>query len=243
MAQGLLERFDGEVPTALDDLVTLPGVGRKTGNVVRSVAFELPGLPVDTHVGRLSRRLGLSELEDPVKLELELNTFLPPIGMGSVQSADDPSRPSGVRREEAIVRRLHARRHLSVVVVAAAAPRRASHIVTKCSLSVAACAKSESVYSGPTNQVPATWFAGDAGIRRLALQSDGPVSTGPLPLFDHVSVCLSQSTSGRDAAAARRFVVPVRLRPRLLEDPRVRPGFPADRLRRAVADTALRVRR
>ena len=57
----LLERFDGEVPTALDDLVTLPGVGRKTGNVVRSVAFGLPGLPVDTHVGRLSRRLGLTE--------------------------------------------------------------------------------------------------------------------------------------------------------------------------------------
>jgi endonuclease-3 len=77
MAQGLLERFDGEVPTALADLVTLPGVGRKTGNVVRSVAFGLPGLPVDTHVGRLSRRLGLSELEDPVKLELQLNSYLP----------------------------------------------------------------------------------------------------------------------------------------------------------------------
>ena len=77
MAHGLLERFDGEVPTDLDDLVTLPGVGRKTGNVVRSVAFGLPGLPVDTHVGRLSRRLGLSNLDDPVKLELQLNSFLP----------------------------------------------------------------------------------------------------------------------------------------------------------------------
>ncbi len=78
MAQALLERFDGDVPTELDDLVTLPGVGRKTGNVVRSVAFDLPGLPVDTHVLRLSKRLGLSTLEDPVKLELELNRFLPP---------------------------------------------------------------------------------------------------------------------------------------------------------------------
>jgi endonuclease III len=78
MAQALLDRFDGEVPTELDDLVTLPGVGRKTGNVVRSVAFGLPGLPVDTHVGRLARRLGLSDLEDPVKLELELDSFLPP---------------------------------------------------------------------------------------------------------------------------------------------------------------------
>jgi endonuclease-3 len=82
MAHGLLDRFGGEVPTALDDLVTLPGVGRKTGNVVRSVAFGLPGLPVDTHVGRLSRRLGLSRLDDPVKLELELNGFLRPAERG-----------------------------------------------------------------------------------------------------------------------------------------------------------------
>ena len=78
MAQGLIERFGGEVPTSLDDLVTLPGVGRKTGNVVRSVAFGLPGLPVDTHVLRLSRRLGISDLDDPVKMELELDSYLPP---------------------------------------------------------------------------------------------------------------------------------------------------------------------
>jgi endonuclease III len=82
MAQGLVERFDGEVPTELDDLVTLAGVGRKTGNVVRSVAFGLPGLPVDTHVLRLSKRLGLTVLDDPVKLELELNGFLPPAERG-----------------------------------------------------------------------------------------------------------------------------------------------------------------
>ena len=82
MAQALIERFGGEVPTALEDLVTLPGVGRKTGNVVRSVAFDLPGLPVDTHVLRLSKRLGLSTLQDPVKLELELNSFLPPAARG-----------------------------------------------------------------------------------------------------------------------------------------------------------------
>jgi endonuclease-3 len=82
MAQALLERFGSEVPTGLDDLVTLPGVGRKTGNVVRSVAFHLPGLPVDTHVLRLSKRLGLSELQDPVKLEMTLNSFLPPDARG-----------------------------------------------------------------------------------------------------------------------------------------------------------------
>jgi endonuclease-3 len=82
MAQALVDRFDGQVPTKLDDLVTLPGVGRKTGNVVRSVAFGLPGLPVDTHVGRLSRRLGLTTEDDPVKVELELNSYLPPAERG-----------------------------------------------------------------------------------------------------------------------------------------------------------------
>ena len=78
MANALVERFGGEVPTRLEDLVTIPGVGRKTANVVRSVAFRLPGLPVDTHVGRLSRRLGLTTQQDPVKVELELNSYLPP---------------------------------------------------------------------------------------------------------------------------------------------------------------------
>jgi endonuclease-3 len=78
MAHALEEQFDGEVPTDLDDLVTLPGVGRKTGNVVRSVAFDLPGLPVDTHVGRLSRRLALTTEDDPVKVEHDLNALVPP---------------------------------------------------------------------------------------------------------------------------------------------------------------------
>src|SRR5262245_41672528 len=78
MARALDEHFDGQVPTELDDLVTLPGVGRKTGNVVRSVAFDLPGLPVDTHVGRLSRRLKLTTETDPVKAETDLNALVPP---------------------------------------------------------------------------------------------------------------------------------------------------------------------
>jgi endonuclease-3 len=82
MAQALEERFGGEVPTALEDLVTIPGTGRKTGNVVRSVAFRLPGLPVDTHVGRLARRLGLTEEEDPVKVEHALGALLPPADWG-----------------------------------------------------------------------------------------------------------------------------------------------------------------
>ncbi|MFZ4719972.1 MAG: endonuclease III [Ilumatobacteraceae bacterium] len=82
MAQALVDRFDGEVPTALEDLVTLAGVGRKTANVVRSVAFGLPGLPVDTHVGRLVRRWRLTEEEDPVKVEAALSALLPPAEWG-----------------------------------------------------------------------------------------------------------------------------------------------------------------
>ncbi|MEJ7722529.1 MAG: endonuclease III [Ilumatobacteraceae bacterium] len=77
MATAVVERFGGEVPTKLDDLVTIPGVGRKTANVVRSVAFDLPGLPVDTHVGRLARRLAMTTETDPVKVESELNSFIP----------------------------------------------------------------------------------------------------------------------------------------------------------------------
>ena len=77
MGAGVVERFGGEVPSRMDDLVTLPGVGRKTANVLRSVAMDLPGLPVDTHVGRLSRRLGLTEETDPVKVELALNAMVP----------------------------------------------------------------------------------------------------------------------------------------------------------------------
>ena len=76
MATALVERFGGEVPHKMSDLVTIPGVGRKTANVVRSVALGLPGLPVDTHVLRLSRRLGLTEQTDPVKVELELNPMV-----------------------------------------------------------------------------------------------------------------------------------------------------------------------
>ena len=82
MARRVVEVYGGEVPRELDDLVTLPGVGRKTGNVLRSVVFDLPGLAVDTHVGRLSRRLGLTVEEDPVKVEKVLNGFLPPAEWG-----------------------------------------------------------------------------------------------------------------------------------------------------------------
>ncbi|HEY9555134.1 MAG TPA: endonuclease III [Acidimicrobiales bacterium] len=77
MATGVVERFGGEVPHKMSDLVTLPGVGRKTANVLRSVALDEPGLPVDTHVGRLAGRLGLTTQTDPVKVELALNPMVP----------------------------------------------------------------------------------------------------------------------------------------------------------------------
>jgi endonuclease-3 len=77
MAAALADRFGGDVPEQMSELLTVPGVGRKTANVVRSVAMDLPGLPVDTHVLRLSRLLGLTEQTDPVKVELELNPMVP----------------------------------------------------------------------------------------------------------------------------------------------------------------------
>ncbi len=83
MSQAVVERFDGKVPVDMEDLVTLPGVGRKTANVVRSVAFGLPGLPVDTHVARLAKRLGLTESADPVVIERDLDQLVPPAERGS----------------------------------------------------------------------------------------------------------------------------------------------------------------
>jgi endonuclease-3 len=83
MASALAQRFEGSVPTRREDLVTLPGVGRKTANVIRSVAFGLPGLPVDTHVGRLAVRLGLTAETDPVKVELELDKLVPAAERGA----------------------------------------------------------------------------------------------------------------------------------------------------------------
>ncbi len=77
MATALVDRYGGEVPSAMADLVTIPGVGRKTANVVRSVAMGLPGLPVDTHVGRLAIRLGFTTETDPVKVEMALNPMVP----------------------------------------------------------------------------------------------------------------------------------------------------------------------
>ena len=75
LGQALVERYDGQVPKRLDDLVTLPGVGRKTANVVLGNAFGVPGITVDTHFGRLSRRFGWTKEDDPVKVEHEVGAL------------------------------------------------------------------------------------------------------------------------------------------------------------------------
>jgi endonuclease III len=77
LGSALVDRFDGVVPGRQADLVTLPGVGRKTANVVLGHAFGVPGITVDTHVGRLSRRLGWTEETDPVKVEHEIGALFP----------------------------------------------------------------------------------------------------------------------------------------------------------------------
>ena len=77
MAQALVERFDGEVPPRMAELVTLPGVGRKTANVIRSVGSTCPACRSTPTCGRLSRRLRLTAETDPVKVELELNRLVP----------------------------------------------------------------------------------------------------------------------------------------------------------------------
>ncbi len=73
----LVERYGGEVPQTMEELVTLPGIGRKTANVLLGNLFAVPGIPVDTHVRRLSWRMGLSEHEDPVKIERDLMALVP----------------------------------------------------------------------------------------------------------------------------------------------------------------------
>jgi endonuclease-3 len=77
LGQALVERYDGEVPGRLTDLVTLPGVGRKTANVVLGNAFGVPGITVDTHFGRLARRFAFTDQTDPVKVEADVGALFP----------------------------------------------------------------------------------------------------------------------------------------------------------------------
>jgi endonuclease-3 len=76
LSNKIMEEFDGDVPSNLEDLIALPGVGRKTANVVLGHAFGIPGITVDTHFGRLSRRFGWSKQNDPVKVEFEVGELI-----------------------------------------------------------------------------------------------------------------------------------------------------------------------
>lgn len=73
----LSERFNGQVPGNLEELVRLPGIGRKTANVILGTAFNMPGIVVDTHVGRIAQRIGLTSQRDPVKIEFDLMELIP----------------------------------------------------------------------------------------------------------------------------------------------------------------------
>jgi len=77
ICQALVKKFGGRVPDSLEDLVQLPGIGRKTANVILGNAFGIPGLVVDTHMGRVARRLGLTRQQDPVKVEFDLTPLAP----------------------------------------------------------------------------------------------------------------------------------------------------------------------
>ena len=75
--QDLVSRFGGQIPKTLEELTTLPGVGRKTANVILGNAFGIPGIVVDTHVSRVSKRIGLTKNSDPVKIEFDLMEIVP----------------------------------------------------------------------------------------------------------------------------------------------------------------------
>jgi endonuclease-3 len=77
IGQALVNNFDGRIPPSLEKLVKLPGIGRKTANVILGNAFGIPGIVVDTHVGRVSQRLGLTANRDPVKIEFDLMALIP----------------------------------------------------------------------------------------------------------------------------------------------------------------------
>ena len=111
-SEAIVMRHGGEVPRSMEELTALPGVGRKTANVVLSVAFNLPGLPVDTHVTRLSQRLALTGSNDPVQIEQDLCGLFPPRPVGCHQPSAHPPRTPGLRRPAPPLRDLRGRRPL-----------------------------------------------------------------------------------------------------------------------------------
>ena len=110
----LIEEFDGEVPRTLDELTRLPGVARKTANVVASELGDTQGIVVDTHVRRLSQRLGLTRQDDPVKIERDLQRLVPREYWGVFPHLLDLARPARLHRARPALRRVRAQRSVSV---------------------------------------------------------------------------------------------------------------------------------
>ena len=111
----LCARFGGEVPSTLDELVTLPGVGRKTANMVLGGAFGVPGIVVDTHVARLARRFGWTAQTGPDKIERDVAALLPRAEWTAGVEPDDLARPPGLSRPQARLRRVRDRALVPVV--------------------------------------------------------------------------------------------------------------------------------
>ena len=110
MAQALVDEHGGEVPADMERLTKLPGVGRKTANVVLGHALGVPGLPVDRHVLRVSNRIGIAEGDDPVKVEAQLCEALPKANVDARLGRADPSWPAHLPAEAAVRPVLGARR-------------------------------------------------------------------------------------------------------------------------------------
>ena len=110
----LLEEFDGEVPRTIPELLRLPGVARKTANVVAAELGEAQGIVVDTHVRRISQRLGLTREDDPVKIERDLVKIVPRGGLAPVPASRDLARPARVRRAKTALRGVCVRGSLPV---------------------------------------------------------------------------------------------------------------------------------
>ena len=107
--QRIIEVHDGEVPTEFDDLLKLPGVARKTANVVSAERGNAQGIVVDTHVRRLSQRLAFTKQEDPVKIERDLVQARSARGLGALPASPDLARPAHLRRAQAALRGVPAR--------------------------------------------------------------------------------------------------------------------------------------
>ncbi len=115
LGQALVERYDGELPSKLKDLVTLPGIGRKTANVIIGNAFGGAGITVDTHFGRLVRRFGLDHRGRPGQGRVRDRGAVPAQGLDHALAPGDLPRAAGLPRPQAGVRGLHAQQALPVV--------------------------------------------------------------------------------------------------------------------------------